>query len=46
MYSSHYMIIKFVGFKPIQYTINLDVVSFSEVFNEFDYVFRSDVLEF
>ena len=37
MYSSYYRIIKYVGFKPIHYAINLDVVSFSNVFNEFDY---------
>ena len=40
MYFSYYMIIKYVSFKPIHYVINLNVVSFSKVFNEFDYVFR------
>ena len=44
MYSSHYMIIKYVSFKPIHYVINLNIVSFFKVFNEFDYVFISDVL--
>ena len=34
-YSNHYSIIKFVGFEPIYYTINLSVVSSSMFFNEF-----------
>ena len=42
--SSHYSIIECVGFKSIHYTINLDVISFPRVFNEFDYVFISNVL--
>ena len=42
MYYSHYTIIKYMGFKPIQNTINVDVVSFFKVFNEFDYVFRNN----
>ena len=38
MYSSHYKIIKYVGFEPIIYAINLDVESSSKVFSEFDYM--------
>ena len=33
--------IKYVGFKPIHYTINLDVVSSIIVFSGFDYEFLS-----
>ena len=44
MYSSHYTIIKCVCFKLIHCVVNLDVTSFSRVFNEFDYLFLSDVL--
>ena len=43
MDSSHYRIIKYVGFKPIHYVINLDVMSSLRVFNEFDFLFVSDV---
>ena len=38
-YSDHYMIIKCVDFEPIHYAINLDVLSFFKVYNEFDYLF-------
>ena len=31
--------IKCIGFEPIHYNINLDVVSSSMVFNDFDYMF-------
>ena len=41
MYSSHDSNIKCVGFKLIHYVINLDVVSSSMVFSEFDFVFLS-----
>ena len=41
MYSSHYMIIKRVHFEPIHDAINLNVVSSSKVFIEFD-VFLSN----
>ena len=34
MYSSHYSIIKFVGFKMIYYAISLGVVSYSIVFSD------------
>ena len=44
MYSSHYSIIKCVGFKPIHCATNLDIASSSKVFNEFDYVFLLNVL--
>ena len=39
MYSIHHKIIKCVGFKSIHCAINLNVLSSSKVFNEFDYVF-------
>ena len=38
MYSIHYRIIKYVGFKMIYYALNLDVASFSRVFSKFDCV--------
>ena len=31
--------IKYVGFKSIHYTINLDIISFSIVFNDFNFIF-------
>ena len=34
-------IIKFIDFESIQYVINLDVVSSSMVFNDFDFMFLS-----
>ena len=42
--SSNYRIIKCVCFKPIHCAINLDATSFSKVFNEFDYVFMSELI--
>ena len=44
MYFSHHIIIKFVGFEPIYYVINLDVAPSSRVFNKFDSMFLSNVL--
>ena len=44
MYSSHYMIIKCVGFKSIHYTINLNIMLSFEVFNKFYSVFLLNVL--
>ena len=44
MYYNHHRIIKCIGFKPIHCAINLDVISSSRVFNEFDYVFLSNEL--
>ena len=44
MYSSHHRIIKCVGFESIHCIINLNIVLFSRVFNEFDYVFLSNIL--
>ena len=44
MYSSHHRIIKCVGFKPIHCVTYLDDVSSFRVFNEFDYVFLSNLL--
>ena len=44
MYYSHHRIIKCVGFKPIHCAINLDDVSSFKAFNEFDYVFLSNLL--
>ena len=42
-YSSHYMIIKYIGFEPIIYAITR-ILSFSTVFSEFDLIFLSNVL--
>ena len=51
MYSNHNSNIKYVnstikcvGFKSFHYAINLDVVSSSVVFNNFDFMFFIDVL--
>ena len=33
------LVIKCIGFEPIDYAINLNVVSSSMVFNDFDYIF-------
>ena len=48
MYYSHNSNIKYIssiinclGFKPIHYAINLDVVSFFMIFNDFDFIFLS-----
>ena len=43
-YYSHYRIIKYVGFEPILYAINVNAKSSSNVFSEFDSMFRSNVL--
>ena len=40
MYFSHNSNIKYVNFEPIYYAINLDVVSFSMIFSEFDSIDR------
>ena len=40
MYYSHHRIIKCVGFKLICCAINLNVVSFSRIFSEFDSSFQ------
>ena len=45
-YSSYYKFIKCVIFEPIYYTINLNVVSSSIIFSEFDYMFLSNVMLF
>ena len=39
MYCSYNSNIKCVGFKPINYSINLDIVSSYMVFSDFDYIF-------
>ena len=44
MYFSHYRITKYICFEPIHYVISMNVALFSKVFNEFDYVFLSNVL--
>ena len=45
MYSSHCMIIQCVGFKSIiMLLIWMDDASSSKIFNEFDYLFLSNVL--
>ena len=44
MYYSHHIIIKCVAFKPIHCPINLNVVSSSRLFIEFDSLFLLDVL--
>ena len=46
MYSSFRRIIKCVGFKPIRCAIYLNITSSFKLFNEFDYLFLSDVLLF
>ena len=38
-YFIHYRIIKYLGFKPITYAINLNAVSSSKIFNGFDFMF-------
>ena len=43
-YPTHYRIIKYVGFEPIIYAINLDIASSFKVFSEFDSIFLSNVL--
>ena len=45
MYSSHYRILKYISFESIVYIINLDVISSSKVFNEFDFIFLLNVLQ-
>ena len=44
MYYSYYSIIKYANFYSIHYDINLDVVLFSKVFSELDYVFLSNLI--
>ena len=46
MYSNRYKIIKYVDFELIIYAINLDVRSSSKLFNEFDFMFLSNILLF
>ena len=41
-YYSLYNIIKRIGFELINYAINLNIVSFSVIFIEFNYVFLSN----
>ena len=41
MYSSHNGIIKYIGFKPIYYDTNPDVVSSSIFFRIFNFIFLS-----
>ena len=41
-YYNYYNVIKYVGFKPIIYVINLDTASSSKIFREFDYMFLSN----
>ena len=43
-YSSHYRIIKYLGFEPIIYVINLNIALFSKVLNEFNSIFLLNVL--
>ena len=33
--------IKYIGFESFSYTVNLNIVSSFEVFNDFDYIFIS-----
>ena len=42
-YFKYFWIIKCVGIKPIIFAINLDALSFSKVFNTFNFVFLSIV---
>ena len=46
MYYSFHRIIKCVGFKPIRCAIYLNITSSFRLFNEFDYLFLSDILLF
>ena len=50
-YSSHNSNIKYIGstikcieFNPIHYIINLNVISSSMIFSDFDYIFSDNVL--
>ena len=43
-YSMRFWIIKYVGFEPIIFPINLDATTSIKVFSTFDYVFLSIVL--
>ena len=43
-HSSHYRIIKYVGFESIVYAINLGIASSFKVFSEFDSMLPSNVL--
>ena len=43
-HSSHYTIIKYVGFESIVYAINLGIASSFKVFSEFDSMLPSNVL--
>ena len=44
MYYNHHRIIKYVGFKTIYCIINLNITLSFRVFNEFDFLFLSNVL--
>ena len=44
-YSSYYMIIKYIDIEQIIYAINLAAASSSKVFNEFNSMFLSNVLQ-
>ena len=44
MYYSHYIIIKYIGFKPIYYAINLYIVLYFINFNEFNSLFLLNIL--
>ena len=46
LHSSHYRIINYVDFESIIYTINLNVMSFSKIYSEFDFIFLSNILLF
>ena len=43
-YFSHYNTIKYISFELIHYVNNLYVISSSMSFNEFDYMFLSNLL--
>ena len=44
MYYNYFKIIKYVSFELIHLVIIFDVVSCFEIFDEFDYVFLSNIL--
>ena len=44
MYYKQFWFIKYIDLEPIIFAINFDTVSFSKVFNTFDYVFLLIIL--
>ena len=44
MYYKQFWFVKYIDLEPIIFTINFNTVSFSKVFNTFDYVFLLIIL--